>query len=83
MPTGQRVNENETVINSVPTFFAELAHLLNSTSTRTVANYMLWRVVHSVAEGLPSDFRSIQWDASELHVVFANRQFFCSARMKY
>lgn len=75
MPTEQQVDENEIVINSVPTFFAELGDLLNSTSTRTLANYILWRVVHSVARGLRNDFRLIQWDASELCVAQINISF--------
>ncbi|XP_037044931.1 neprilysin-2-like [Bradysia coprophila] len=64
MPTDQKVNENEIVINSVPKFFEQLGKLLNSTSGRTIANYMLWRTVYSVAEALTYDFRTIQWDSS-------------------
>lgn len=65
MPTDHQVDENQILINSVPKFFEQLGPLISATSNRTLANYMLWRVVHSVAEGLPNNFRTIQWDTSE------------------
>lgn len=45
MPHGLQVYENETVINSVPTFFEQLGGVLESTPKRTIANYFMWRVV--------------------------------------
>lgn len=45
LPYGLEVYENETVINTVPSFFEELESVLNSTSKRTMSNYFLWRVV--------------------------------------
>ncbi|KAG4073989.1 hypothetical protein HA402_014194 [Bradysia odoriphaga] len=73
MPTVQKVNENEIVINSVPMFFEQLGKLLNSTSRRTVANYALWRTVYSVAEGLPYDFRTTQWDS--MSILYGRKYF--------
>lgn len=45
MPVGVQVSDNETVINSVPSFFERLGGVLESTPKRTMANYFMWRVV--------------------------------------
>lgn len=45
LPHGLSVDENEVVINSVPKFFEKLGKLLASTPPRTIANYILWRIV--------------------------------------
>lgn len=45
LPDNLNVDENEVVINSVPKFFGKLGEVLGSTPKRTVANYILWRIV--------------------------------------
>lgn len=49
LPHGLDVDENEVVINSVPTFFEKLGDVLHSTSKRAMANYFLWRIVLSTS----------------------------------
>lgn len=57
LPNGLEVFENETVINSVPSFFEELESVLNSTSKRAMANYFLWRVVLLTSGTLTDELR--------------------------
>lgn len=45
LPQDLNVDENEVVINSAPKFFEKLGNVLASTSPRTLANYILWRIV--------------------------------------
>lgn len=47
LPHGLIVDENE-VINTADTkFFEELGGVLNSTSKRIIANYVMWRIVYA------------------------------------
>lgn len=57
LPTGLDVNENEIVTNSVPTYFKQLENILNTTSKRTIANYLLWRAVLTTSGTLTSQLR--------------------------
>lgn len=57
LPTGLNVNENEIVTNSVPTYFKQLENILNTTSKRTIANYLLWRAVLTTSGTLTSQLR--------------------------
>lgn len=60
LPTGLEVTENEIVINSVPRFFEQLNHVLNSTSKRTMANYLLWRAVLETSGTLTNELRRLK-----------------------
>lgn len=44
LPAGLTVDDNEVITVTVPTFFAQLAALLEETPKRTIANYLIWRV---------------------------------------
>lgn len=44
LPPTLQINENETVVVTVPSFFEKLGKLLEETPKRTIANYLLWRV---------------------------------------
>lgn len=44
LPSSLKIDENEVIIVSVPTFFENLGYLLEATPKRTIANYMMWRV---------------------------------------
>lgn len=45
LPADTAVTSNETLINFVPGFFEQLDDTLHTTSTRAIANYLLWRAV--------------------------------------
>lgn len=57
LPEGLHVAENETVINSVPSFFEQLGDVLESTSKRTMANYFMWRVVLTTSGTMTTELR--------------------------
>lgn len=59
MPDDVQVNANETVVVTVPTFFEQLAPLLERTPKRTVANYLLWRTVEMTAIYASDDLRDL------------------------
>lgn len=61
LPANLNVDENEIVINTVPTFFEQLADILNSTSKRTMANYLLGRAVLKIANMLTNELREKQF----------------------
>lgn len=60
LPTGLRVTETEIVINSVPRFFEQLNDILNSTTNRTIANYLLWRAVLETSGTLTNELRRLK-----------------------
>lgn len=51
------MDENEIVINSVPSFFENLGDVIASTPKRTIANYFLWRVVLTTSGTLTNELR--------------------------
>lgn len=55
MPFGFEVYDNETIVNTVPTFFEKLGEVMNSTPKRTVANYLLWRAILTTSGSLTAD----------------------------
>lgn len=71
LPPGLNVTENETVINSAPKFFERLGEVLNSTSKRTIANYLLFRVIFTTSNTLTSDLRKLQLELDQ--VVFGTQ----------
>lgn len=44
LPDGLKIDENEMIVVSVPSFFEALGPLLQNTPKRTIANYLLWRI---------------------------------------
>lgn len=64
LPIGFKVTENETVINAAPKFFEKLRDVLNTTSKRTIANYLVWRIVLVMAQTLTADLREYAFDYS-------------------
>lgn len=54
-----RIDANETIIVTVPTFFAQLTQLLDRTPNRTVANYLLWRAVEATVMYAPAVLRDL------------------------
>lgn len=60
LPTGLKVEDDEVINLTVPSFFAELGKLLAKTPSRVIANYMFWRI-HAFSVGfLTEDFRKRQ-----------------------
>lgn len=57
LPNGITVDENEVVINTVPTFFEQLGTVLETTPKRVIANYFMWRVVHETSGTLTKELR--------------------------
>lgn len=55
MPYGLVVDENERIVNTVPTFFEKLGDVVNSTPKRAIANYLLWRAVLGASGLLTAD----------------------------
>lgn len=60
LPTGLRVFENETAINTVPQYFEQLDNILNTTTKRTIANYLLWRAVLTTSGTLTTELRKLK-----------------------
>lgn len=59
LPPHVSINANETVIVTVPTFFAQLSALMAATPKRTLANYLLWRVVEQTVVYGPDALRDL------------------------
>lgn len=64
LPVDLKVNENETVVNSVPKFFKQLDDVLKSTSERAIANYLMWRVVYTTSKTLTTELRDQRLEIS-------------------
>lgn len=60
LPTGFNVNENVEINNIDPKFFDQLSDVLNSTSKRTLANYVSWRAIYSITETLTANVRNAE-----------------------
>lgn len=58
------VDETEIVIVSVPSFFEKLGPLLESTTKRTIANYMMWRIHGFASYFLNDELRKRQLEYS-------------------
>lgn len=61
LPTADGIvaTRNETIVVTVPTFFANLTALLRVTPKRTVANYLLWRAVEQTVVYAPNQLRDL------------------------
>lgn len=60
LPTNLTVYENETIIVLAPPFFDKLGNLLATTTSRTIANYLMWRLTDSVSDYLSDNFRKLE-----------------------
>ncbi|XP_014091152.2 neprilysin-2 isoform X1 [Bactrocera oleae] len=60
LPNKIKVDENEPVNLSVPSFFEELGPLLERTPNRVIANYMMWRIHAFSIVFLSEQFRKRQ-----------------------
>lgn len=60
LPTNITVTENETVIFNSLLFFKNFGKLLETTSNRTIANYLFWRLTEYSAYYLNSEVRKRQ-----------------------
>ena len=55
-----KINDSERVIVRDPKFYEKLLSVLNSTDSRTIANYMIWRMVKSSMKYLGKSARIIR-----------------------
>lgn len=57
LPKGMHVDENETVIVDVPNYLIDLSKILSDTPKRTIANYLMWRIVFQSSDLLTDKLR--------------------------
>lgn len=57
LPNKITLDENEVIIVIAPAFFDRLGSVLNSTSKRTIANYLMWRTVLALSDFLNDEMR--------------------------
>lgn len=60
LPANLTVYENETIIVLAPPFFNKLGNLLTTTTSRTIANYLMWRLTDSISDYLSDDIRKLE-----------------------
>lgn len=60
LPSNIEINANETIVVTVPTFYAQLGALMAATPNRTVANYLMWRAVEQIVIYGPDSLRDLQ-----------------------
>lgn len=60
LPKSLQIDENEVIVVSVPSYFDSLGKLLAETSSRTIANYMMWRVTAFSSFFLTEELRKRQ-----------------------
>lgn len=78
LPPNLKIDENEPVIFNSLSYFEKFGALLESTSNRTIANYISWRIVEYAAFYLNNDVRKRQLDYNAVSV--GKKEF--SARWK-
>lgn len=84
LPNGtEKVTENETIINSSPAFFERLENILNSTSKRTIANYVMWRFVSSTSQALTAEIREAGFYMSMSMNIDEFLRFYLSPNLMY
>ncbi|XP_078665541.1 neprilysin-like isoform X1 [Branchiostoma floridae x Branchiostoma belcheri] len=57
---GETITENEDILNYAPDFFMKLGPLLAETDNKTIANYIVWRMVQNRIGNLGSEFLKIR-----------------------
>lgn len=60
LPKALQIDENEVIVVSVPAYFDSLGPLLEKTPSRTIANYMMWRVTAFSSFFLTDELRKRQ-----------------------
>lgn len=60
LPTALQIDEDEVIVVSVPAYFESLGPLLEKTPSRTIANYMMWRVTAFSSFFLTDELRKRQ-----------------------
>lgn len=60
LPANLKIDENEVIIVSVPTFFTKLGELLEQTPKKIIANYMMWRITAFSSFFLTEELRKRQ-----------------------
>lgn len=70
LPPPVRVSTNDIVNVRVPSYLSKVEKIIGSTSKRTVANYILWKVVQSSYPGLTEE-----WDEDSQLVKAKGTQF--------
>lgn len=58
LPSPLSVDGNEVVVVKVPSYFKQLGLLLRNTPKRTIANYLMWRVIESSSSFLSNDIHN-------------------------
>ncbi|CAH1248351.1 MME [Branchiostoma lanceolatum] len=56
----ETITEEEDILNYAPDFFTKLGPLLAETDNKTIANYIIWRMVQNRIGNLGSDFLKIR-----------------------
>lgn len=66
LPESLPLDKVEVVWARPPTYLERLSELLNKTSNRTIANYLMWRTVYFASEYLTDELRykRFKFDAS-------------------
>lgn len=60
LPEGLKVDENEVIVVSVPSYFDALGKLLEKTPKKTIANYVMWRITAFSSFFLTEELRKRQ-----------------------
>ncbi|XP_052213119.1 neprilysin-1-like isoform X1 [Dreissena polymorpha] len=54
------INVTDHVVVLAPVFFSNLTQLLSITENRTLANYLIWRIMKNRVDNLPKKYRELQ-----------------------
>lgn len=60
LPDGLTIEENESVIVDVPEYFTALGNVIAETEKRTIANYVIWRMIYNSSPYLTEKLRQIK-----------------------
>lgn len=60
LPSPLSVDENEVIVVKEPTYFDKLRLLLEDTSNRVIANYLMWRAAAYSSQYLTDELRERQ-----------------------
>jgi len=62
MYSGLKFNETQRVIMQMPSYYDQLEAILNQTSKRTIANYVIWRELVDYVPYLTSDLKAMEFE---------------------
>ncbi|KAK3786391.1 hypothetical protein RRG08_017128 [Elysia crispata] len=77
---GRQFEYSTQVIVKTPAYFSKLGQVVNSADKETVANYMMWHLLHSMIDYLPEDFRRASLELSKVQsgtTLLPDRWRFC------